>query len=164
MAGISHCAMCATFMRLGEIEDLEKGLARLTQVPSISLVAIPTITIKSATDIKISLGMVGYKITRTTQVIWIVLDQIMRQHISTAHGKCTSGGRVNTRDPSTTGRCTNRHTSVSVFVAKPLLSKRINIRRLGIFVTIASEPIDAGIFANNPKNIRLLRSLCRACD
>ena len=102
MAGISHCAMCLAFVRLGEIEDLEKGLARLTQVPSISLVAIPTITIKSATDIEISLGMVGHKITRTTQVIWIVLDYIMRQHISTAHGKCTSGCRVHTRDPSTT--------------------------------------------------------------
>ena len=84
-----------------EIEDLKKGLARLTQVPGISLVAIPAITIKPATDVEISLGMVGHKITRTTQVIWIVLDYIMRQHISTAHGKCTSGCRVHTRDPGT---------------------------------------------------------------
>ena len=102
MAGVGHCAMCLAFVRLGEIEDLEKGLARLTQVPSISLVAIPTITIKSATNIEISFGMVGDKITRTTQVIWVVLYQIMRQHISTAHGKCTRGCRVHTRDPSTT--------------------------------------------------------------
>ena len=102
MAGISHCAMCLAFVRLGEIEDLEKGLAGLTQFPGISLVAIPAITIKPATNIEISLGMVGHKITRTTQVIWIVLDYIMRQHISTAHGKCTGGGRVHTRDPSTT--------------------------------------------------------------
>ena len=164
MASVGHCAMCLAFVRLGEIEDLKKGLAGLTQVPGISLVAIPAITIKPATDIEISLGMVGHKITRTTQVIWIVLDYIMGQHISTAHGKCTRGCRVHTRDPSTTRWCTNRHTSVSVFVTKTLLSKRINIRRLGIFVAIASKPIDARIFANNPKNIRLLRSLGRACD
>ena len=101
MAGVGHCAMCATFMRLGEIEDLEKGLARLTQFPGISLVAIPTTTIKSATNIEISLGMVSAKVSRVTKVIWIVLDQIMRQHISTAHGKCTGRSCIDTRDPST---------------------------------------------------------------
>jgi hypothetical protein len=62
MAGVGHRAMRLAFVRLGEIDDLEKRLAWLSQFPSVWLVGIPACGIGSASNVIIGLCVVGAKV------------------------------------------------------------------------------------------------------
>ena len=160
MTGTRDGALGVALVGLIEIDDLEERLTGPAQIPRVGLSAVPAITVLTASDIVICLGVVSCEIPRLAKVIRIVLDEFVRDVVTAAHRMRAHGQGIDACYPRTALCGANGRASKGMRVAETLLGEGIDIRSLCFRIAVTTYPVDVGIFTDEPKNVWVVGCFC----
>ena len=164
VAGAGNRALGVAFVRFVEVDHLKERLPRLAQVPGIGLVAVPASAVGPATNVVISLGVIGREVARLAQVVRVVLHLVMRDRIAAAHGVCAHGDRIDAGDPGTALGGAHGGAGKGMRVAEGLPGKGVDVRRFRLRIAVTADPVDAGVFANKPQNVGTISGVYKAAE
>ena len=107
---------------------------------------IPAVLVFTSTDIVVRFLGIADEIAIGLQVVGIVLDAVVGNYITTAHGLGAHGDGIHSRDPCTAHRGTNGGIGVAMHVLEPLFGKSIDMGRVRMRIPIRADPRDIVIF------------------